>query len=432
MSWYRFGYIPDSDTESLLHHSVIKYGMSILPTLHSSFTVRHFYSINIYFCLSKPITSYSSLSFSYGTIFLSSVFIYDYNHSFRTHPGFYFCYRLLSFSLTLSSPLPAPKMELSTQNAILHHYEKSLSWKQKFYITHDDQEVDLSLSIGPDAVTPSNAPDQPNHFDFTSKYRFPKQFDSIDKIKSLQDYLKDHCLIGAKFALSHGVVSHKFYKRFSIRCSRYRNVEELLREKNFKDGKYVQEGVTRVTHKRSKCSKLSSLELLGSKTEIKEIRASKSSIVSPTKQNQPEFRRTNANRAKNVDTRCHCCINIFFYYRDSRFYLDTNTDLQHSFHHYQSPEDSNVKRSSIDDEQNRLITILSNAGISPSKIATILESIHDADGLYDKKMISNIIQQHQLLNETSLGITHDMTSAQRAMKYLDRYVIFYLSRHTYN
>ena len=90
-------------------------------------------------------------------------------------------------------------MELSTQNEILQHYEKSLSWNQSFLIKHDDQELDLSVSVGSDAITPFNASDQPKYFDFSSKYRFPKEFDSIDKIKSLQQHLKQHCLIGADF-----------------------------------------------------------------------------------------------------------------------------------------------------------------------------------------------------------------------------------------
>ena len=324
-------------------------------------------------------------------------------------------------------------MELSTQKEILKEYEKSLSWNQSFVIKHDDHELDLSVSIGSDAVTPHNAPDQPKHFDFSSKYRFPKEFDSIEKIKSLHHHLKHHCLIGADFITPSGAKRRQLYQRFTIRCFRFLTLEDLPCRKNFQDDNYVQEGVVRVTHKRNKSSKLSSLELLGSKTEIKAIRASKSSIVSSTNLNQPDNRRTKSRRAKDVESRCHCCINIFFSFSDNRFYLDTNSNLSHSYHYKEIPDESFIKRSQIDDDQHRLITILSNAGISSSKIAEILDSIciDDVNGLFDKKMISNLILEHQIMNEKDLGITQDMTSAHRAIKYLDRYVFLLIMSHVY-
>ncbi len=77
-------------------------------------------------------------------------------------------------------------MDLITQEQILVNYKKSLHWQQQFLLKHSDEVLDLSVSVGPAAVTPENAPDQPYHFDFTSKYRFSDEFDSEKQIDSLR------------------------------------------------------------------------------------------------------------------------------------------------------------------------------------------------------------------------------------------------------
>ena len=144
-------------------------------------------------------------------------------------------------------------MDLPTQNLLLEKFFDEVSWKQPFIVQHDGLSVDLSSSVGKAPKTPFNAPDQPKFFYVTSKYRFPKEFNSLDKFESFRTFL-NYSLPGADFIKVKGVMKYEGYTRITLKCDNWLNYDEENHTRSFPDGSYIQDGVRVETIKRTKTS----------------------------------------------------------------------------------------------------------------------------------------------------------------------------------
>ena len=116
--------------------------------------------------------------------------------------------------------------------------------------------------------------------------------------------------------------------------------------------------------------------------------------------------------------RCPCCISVIFLEKDNRYYLNKRSNLHHSGH--VPTESKTVSSSEMDDDQKNLLHILSDVGLSPSKISRIFDRLYSKNGfvVHDKKIIANLIQEHSLLKREELGITPEMSTVDRAIAYL--------------
>lgn len=65
-----------------------------------------------------------------------------------------------------------------------------------------------------------------------------------------------------------------------------------------------------------------------------------------------------------------------------------------------------------------MIFKMSSVGMKPTQITKFLDMFKENDRLHDPKTIQNIIQKQQLISDQNVGITSDMSTAEKAIKYL--------------
>ena len=55
-------------------------------------------------------------------------------------------------------------MDQKTHDDILESVESLKSWDQSLFVDHGGKKIDISCSVGKNATSPPDAPDQPNHY----------------------------------------------------------------------------------------------------------------------------------------------------------------------------------------------------------------------------------------------------------------------------
>jgi hypothetical protein len=63
---------------------------------------------------------------------------------------------------------------------------------------------------------------------------------------------------------------------------------------------------------------------------------------------------------------------------------------------------------------------MSAVGVRPSQLAVLLEMLDNADGTYQSATVRNLVQKCGLLHQKELGIDHTISSAEKAMEFLNR------------
>ena len=179
------------------------------------------------------------------------------------------------------------------------------------------------------------------------------------------------------------------------------------------DGQYAQEGVKNETIKRTKTSgTVRGIDAMSNKTEKNAIKCAIASKTSSYSSNQPQNRRFEASK----DTKCRCKI-VFFETYDGCYYLDHKaSSLIHTGHNMIPPESSLRGINFISDQSQALVEKMSTVGVQPSQLSVILNLLEDTDGHFDSA--SNLVRKCELISNKKIGITHDMSSAEKAMDYL--------------
>ena len=311
---------------------------------------------------------------------------------------------------------------MSIHDAILHEYKQSLSWTQSFVLPpgeSGDLELDLCCSVGPNA-RPPYAPDQPKRCISNSCYRFPVKYRGSESWTALLETVK-HSLPGSNFILTHGTKASKYYQRRVLHCCHFLSVEASSSKKEFDGDSYIQSGVRKESIKSQKnAGGLTSLDLMSTKTQLKSMKASRSNKTSRYSQNQPNKRRTSSNRAPNKESKCECRIVIVYNNSDGYFYLDIDSNLYHTGHRYIPPSAKLMSTTEVNEDLNVLISRLANVGVTPSKISDFVSQMEDIDSTLDNKSIRNMIQKETQLDYSKIGITSSMSSADRAIAYLNQ------------
>jgi hypothetical protein len=130
------------------------------------------------------------------------------------------------------------------------------------------------------------------------------------------------------------------------------------------------------------------------------------------------YRRTHSGRAPTLSDRCLSVISITRW-NDGYFYLDASaTNLMHNGHCEIPPEAKKLGMENVSDTSNALVQKLASIGVRPFQIAQLLDQLDDNTGQYDPKTVSNIIAKHDILKDEAMGISIEMSSAERCMKYL--------------
>lgn len=191
----------------------------------------------------------------------------------------------------------------------------------------------------------------------------------------------------------------------------------------FKGDSYVQEGVCHATVKRKKYSgSLSSFDLMSTRSQLKSLKASNSDTIASYSQNQPDVRRSTSNRAQSKESRCWSCITILYTPVDRRYYLSNKcTNLQHSGHIFVPPTAMIRSVTQLSDELTQLVDTMATAMIRPHQIASVLNLLDEDPGSYDSKAIQNLVKKCTNMKDDDLGISSDMTTAEKSIQYLKRY-----------
>ena len=98
----------------------------------------------------------------------------------------------------------------------------------------------------------------------------------------------------------------------------------------------------------------------------------------------------------------------------------TTTNLRHTGHPEYTPGAKLKGIRYISDQSKLLIERMSAVGVCPSQLAVLLEMLDDADGTYQSATVRNLVQKCELLHQKELGIDHTMSSAEKAMEFLNR------------
>jgi hypothetical protein len=224
-------------------------------------------------------------------------------------------------------------------------------------------------------------------------------------------------LQGSKFSFVRGSRNN----RFVLWCSHVRLQEKTQKDTHvFDKDNFTQDGVKPENLKRKSSRLESSLDAMAGKQETKAIKCSTTSTVSQYSDNQPSNRRVHSIRKTNEKDRCKCCI-AFFLWGDGYYYLDyKTTSLTHTGHPPYSSE-AKLKGIRYISEQSKLfIERMSAVGVHPAQLAVLLEMLDDADGTYQSATVRNLVQKCELLHQKELGIDHTMSSAEKAMEFLNR------------
>ena len=135
------------------------------------------------------------------------------------------------------------------------------------------------------------------------------------------------------------------------------------------------------------------------------------------KPNQPVKRRTTSSRSSSKETSCPCRINIWIS-STGEYFLEKSTNLCHKGHSFISPEAKSISMSDISDKNCLIASTLSASGVTPTHIKTFLEEIEQNEGVYQTTTISNIIQRNSFNEDKVMGLSHNMSSAEKIIKYL--------------
>ena len=122
---------------------------------------------------------------------------------------------------------------IGDKQKVLVHY------KQFVFVNINDEPVDISCSIGPNAVTPQGLLDQPSVFTLHSKFRFPLLHKGPEALEDIIKILQNGCPGCTTIYQRNGNGQHGNLHQLSY--SKYR-VKELEQNHSFTPGKFRQEG----------------------------------------------------------------------------------------------------------------------------------------------------------------------------------------------
>jgi len=136
-------------------------------------------------------------------------------------------------------------------------------------------------------------------------------------------------------------------------------------------------------------------------------------------ENQPKKRRTESKKSD-----CGMKI-IFFRGNDDYISLSKKTNLQHNGHPHILQEAKKVKEKNVTDEGRKQIAAMSDAGIKPSQIVSVMEKLYPDMVDFLSSTIQNMSDKIKKCRDELDDMTVHMSTAEKAIAYLDRYVHFH-------
>ena len=213
---------------------------------------------------------------------------------------------------------------------ILNQHKSSCNWQQPLLFHDGKVELDLSVAIGANVITPSGASNQPTCFPNWSKYRFDNTvYSGTNGIDALVEKLK-----GAMSGCITNLFQNQLDGRiaYQLKCQFYRTKDPHYNSV-FSPGKFTKEGVTTERNKGRNGSTKSFLRMNTSKMKNKPTKSTlralsrKKNSKTPPK---PTARRNDAHHADSTSSRCKAQIVFILHEASGDIYLGSKkSSLQH-------------------------------------------------------------------------------------------------------
>ncbi len=191
----------------------------------------------------------------------------------------------------------------------------------------------------------------------------------------------------------------------------------------FAEGNFTQNGVKKEYIKWSKSKNgFATIDSMAGKQESRLIKSSMATKYKLYSTNQPANRRVSSIRKSNKQDWCNCKV-AFFLWPDGSFYLDhTTTNLVHNGHPEYNPQAKLKGLSYISDHSKLLIERMSAVGVHPSQLSVMLEMFDESEWTFHTTTVKNFIHQCELFRQKELGIDHNMSTAEKAMEFSNRWL----------
>jgi len=315
-------------------------------------------------------------------------------------------------------------MDPTLKNLIFEEIDELKEWTQELLFVYDEStSVDLSCAVGgKNASTPKNATNQPKKYPRGTVYRFdPNFYRGQDKSSELKKQISEACE-GCSLCHPRGCRQKGFRQiQFDFNCSCYL-LQKQSPEFEYGDELMAKRGIKEEHVKRRKTAgERKGVDKMAKRKISKSARMEKQKEYSD---NQPEFRRTNSSRAFSTDQRCKMSISVFMDH-NGFWYLSTVGNLHHNDHTFIPRDAEIVKEADVSEKGKTLMQAMHMAGIENSKIADVMSNIPDGGGYmkeFMRKTAENMCTKMKTANDLLQGVTADMSTAEKAIKYCERYV----------
>ena len=335
------------------------------------------------------------------------------------------CSSIISLSLVVTVHVMDPQLK----NLIFEKVSEKNSWTQSIKFSYlSKKPIKLERAIGDKPMTPKGAEDhQPKNYPTGTVYRFdPTYYRHKESQVQLKKDIFKAC-VGCTMYTSHNAECRSRQRvveaYFGCNCALKQNVSE---DSTFPLKQMAKEGIKKETVKRRKTAgeksvidKMSSTKKLAPSARL--MKEQEYSV------NQPDARRCTSSRAMSDDEKCKMKIKVFMDY-NGYWYLSSNGCLSHNDHPYIPPKATITKEARMTEDAKTLVGAMYKAGISPAKIADVVESYCGEGQVISKTMI-NMGEKMKQANEVLRGVTHDMSTSEKAICYLKRFVYFLLFLH---
>ena len=314
-------------------------------------------------------------------------------------------------------------MDHNLKNLIFEEVNNLNNWTQPLPFCYGEDTVkDLSSAVGYYGRTPDDVDShQPKFYPNGTVYRFdPKFYKGASVWKCLRENIFKSCIGCTMCEIRTQKKSSIRELGFDLACNRSLKQPEI-NPNAFAVGDddcMAKNGIKREQVKRQKTPG----ERKGIDRMNKPVKISQSARMAKMKEyseNQPEYRRTKSSRPATDEHKCKMKLSVFMD-KSGFWYLSTNGCLQHNDHSYIEKNVQTVKEKDVHKEGITLMSALATAGVSPGKIAEVMEHFLDGGEMLTKT-VENMTNKMERAKEVLQGVTEDMSSAEKAIHYLQRY-----------
>ena len=136
------------------------------------------------------------------------------------------------------------------------------------------------------------------------------------------------------------------------------------------------------------------------------------------KKDSKDARRRVSKRALTSNEQCPMRIRIYLN-NHNHWYISSNSCLDHKHHPKLDNQAISLSQSDISKQELRLLNVLYDVNVPPSKISTILDTVRDDNrGTFLPKTLFNLNDKCRNLIDVANGILPTCSDAEKTLKYL--------------